>query len=172
MMKIPRTFNLLDVPLPPMLLELVGVGKGHRFLALYDWYGKPTWSNGQTCTPFPICTVWQPFIQHEAIARQLIGYDFGSDNEEPSHALICDRLQGKVYVAAFEIVIYFLNSQQEQTRSISVCYWETVKHKAFAYTPVTFEQMQKTGMLEMFLAPTAEHLQQAKEMVSWLDKYI
>lgn len=171
MVKIPRTFRLLDVSLPPMLLELAGVGKEHRFVALYYWYGKPTWSDGKNCTPFPICTVWQPFIQHEAIARQLIGYDLGSDNEEPSHALICDRLQGKVYVAAFESVIYFLNSQQEQTRPISICYWKSVKNKALAYTPATFEQMQKVGMLEMFLPPTAEHLQQAKEMVRWLDEY-
>lgn len=172
MLRIPRTFKSLDVPLPPMLLELAGVGKEHRFVALYKWYGKPTWTNGNSCTPFPVCTVWQPFIQHEAIASQLIGYDLGADNEEPSHALVCDRLQGKMYVAAFEVVIYFLNSQQQQTRAISVCYWEAVKHKALAYTPVTFERMQKVGMLEMFLPPTPEHLRQARELVNWLDKYV
>lgn len=172
MVRIPRTFRLLDVPLPPMLLDLVGVGKAHRFVALYDWYGKPTWSDGRTCTPFPICTVWQPYVQHEAIARQLIEYDLGTDKEEPSHALVCDRSGEKVYVAAFELAIYFLNSQHQQTRPISVCHWKAVKNKALAYTPVTFDVMQKTGMLEMFLPPEPEHLQQAKEMVMWLDKYV
>lgn len=172
MVRIPRSFKCLDVPLPPMLLELTGVGKEHRFVALYNWYGKATWSNGETCTPFPVCTVWQPYVQHEAIAYQLIGYDFGSEKEEPSHALICDRLSEKVYVAAFELAIYFLNSQQEQTRPISVCQWQALKNKALAYTPATFEQMQKVGMLEMFLPPTPEHLQQAREMVMWLDKYV
>ena len=119
MVRIPRTFNSLDVPLPPMLLDLVGVGKEHRFVALYNWYGKPTWTNGNSCTPFPVCTVWQPLIQHQEIAHQLIEYDLGTDKEEPSHALVCDRSGEKVYVAAFELAIYFLNSQHEQTQPIS-----------------------------------------------------
>jgi hypothetical protein len=50
--------------------------------------------------------------------------------------------------------------------------WQSIKNQALAYTPATFEQMQKTGMLEMFLPPEPEHLQQAKEMVMWLDKYV
>lgn len=172
MVSIPQTFRLLDVPLPPMLLELAGVGKEHRFVALYFWYGKPTWSDGNSCTPFPLYTVWQPYIQHSAIARQLQGYNLGADEEEPTHALLCDRTEAKVYVAAFEVMLYFLNSQQEQMRPMSVCHWEALKHKALAYTPVTFERMQAVGMLEMILPPTAEHIQQAKELVVWLDEYV
>ncbi|WP_052672483.1 hypothetical protein [Aliterella atlantica] len=172
MVRIPQTFRLLDVPLPPMLLELAGANKEHRFVALYYWYGKPTWSDSNSCTSFPLYTVWQPYIQHQAIAHQLSGCDLGSDDKEPTHALLCDALEAKVYVAAFEVMLYFLNSQQPKTRPMSVCYWEAVRNKALAYTPVSFDAMQKTGMLEMFVPPTLEHLQRAKELVVWLDRYV
>lgn len=169
---IPRSFKELSVPLPPMLLDLVGVGKEHRFIALYYWYGKPTWTNANSCTPFPLYTVWQPYIQHEAIARQLQSYNFGADNEEPTHALLCDALEVKVYASAFDVMLYFLNNQQEQTQPIAVRHWEKIRNQALAYTPITFDVMQATGMLEMCLPPTPEHKQQAEELVMWLDKYV
>ncbi len=181
MVRIPRTFRELSVPLPPMLLELVGVGKEHRFVFLYYWYGKPTWSDGESCTGFPFYTVWQPYIQHQAmfakrtaegIAHQLQEYDFGSNQEEPTHALVCDALTAKVYVAPFGQAIVFLNNQQEQTKPIAALHWQSMKAQAFAYTRVTFDVMQKVGMLEMCLPPTPEHMQQARELVSWLDKYV
>lgn len=169
---IPRSFKELSVPLPPMLLELAGVGKEHRFVALYYWYGKATWSDGETCTPFPIYTVWQPYVQHQAIAHQLESCKFGSDEEEPTHALVCDAKKSKVYVASMAQAIHFVNNQQEQTQPIAVRHWEKIRNQALAYTPVTFDVMQATGMLEMCLPPTPEHKQQAKELVMWLDKYV
>lgn len=170
MVRIPQTFRLLDVPLPPMLLDLIGVGKEHRFAFLYYWYGKPTWSDGDRCTPFPFFTVWQPYIQHEVMQRQLIDCDLGSDNEEPSQAIVCDRQSEKVYVAPFGGAIQFLNNQQPQIQPIAALHWQAMKAQAFAYTRVTFDVMQKVGMLEMCLPPTPEHMQQARELVAWLDE--
>lgn len=164
MVRIPRTFKELDVPLPPMLLELVGVGKEHRFVFLYYWYGKPTWSDGDRCTPFCFYTVWQPYIQHEAMQRQLAACDLGSDNEEPSQALVCDRCSGKVYIAPFGSALAFLNNQQEQTQLVAVRHWQAMKAQAFAYTRVTFDVMQKVGMLEMCLPPTPEHYAASKRV--------
>ncbi len=172
MVRIPQTFRELSVPLPPMLLELVGVGEEHRFVFLYDWYGKPTWSDGDRCTEFPFYTVWQPYTQHEAMQRQLTTCDLGADNEEPSHALVCDRCSEKVYIAPFSEAIQFLNNQQPKTQLVAVRHWQAMKAQAFAYKRVTFERMQKVGMLEMCLPPTPEHMQQARELVSWLDKYV
>jgi len=172
MVKIPRTFKELDVPLPPMLLELVGVDKEHRFVFLYYWYGKPTWSDGESCTGFPFYTVWQPYIQHEAMQGQLTVCDLGSDNEEPSQALVCDRVYEKVYIAPFAEAIQFLNNQQPKTQLVAVRHWQAMKAQAFAYTRVTFDVMQSEGMFETFLPPTPEQKHRASELVAWLDKYV
>lgn len=172
MVKIPRTFKLLDVPLPPMLLELVGVGQEHRFVFLYNWYGKPTWSDGNSCTTFYFYTVWQPYIQHSAVVHQIHGCNFGTPEEEPSHALVCDRIEEKVYVAPFDAAIIFANKQHPKTHPIAVKHWQALKNQALAYTPVSFEQMQAIGMLEMFMPPTPEHKQQAIGLVRWLDGYV
>ena len=169
---IPRSFKELAVPLPPMLLELAGVGKEHRFAFLYYWYGKPTWSDGESCTGFPLYSVWQPYIGHEAMQRQLAAYDLGTDNEEPSHALLCDRSKEKVYIAPFGSAIAFQGNQQPKTQVVAVRHWQAMKAQAFAYTRVTFERMKTVGMLEMCLPPEPEHMQQAIALVDWLDDYV
>lgn len=168
MVKIPLSFKPLTVPLPPMLLELVGVSKDMRFVALYYWYGKPTWSDSKTCTSFPFYTVWQPYTQHRAITHQLVKCHLGWDEQESTHALVCDRAWEKVYVAPFGEAVVFLNSQQEQTQSVTIQHWENIKAQALAYTPVSFERMREVGMFEMFLAPAEEQKQKALEMVAWL----
>lgn len=172
MVRKPGTFKELSVPLPPMLLELVGVGEEHRFVFLYYWYGKPTWSDGDRCTGFPLYSVWQPYIEHEAMQRQLTACDLGCDNEEPTHSLVCDRTSEKVYIAPFSEAIQFLNNQQTKTQLVAVRHWQAMKAQAFAYKRVTFDVMQKVGMLEMCLPPTPEHMQQARELVNWLDRYV
>lgn len=172
MLRIPRSFQKLDVPLPPILLELAEISKKHRFVVLYNWYSKPTWSDGKNCALFCFHTAWQPYIQHEAISRQLIGYDLGTENEEPKHGLVLDILQGKVYVAAIDAAIYFLNSQHPQMQLISACHWESVKTQELAYSPVTFDVMQKVGMLEMCVPSEPEHMYQVRALASWLDKYV
>lgn len=170
--RIPQTFRELSVPLPPMLLELVGVGEEHRFAFLYYWSGKPTWSDGESCTGFPLYSVWQPYIEDEAMQKQLTAYNLGADNEEPSHALVCDRVYEKVYVAPFGSAIAFLNNQQPKTQLVAVRHWQAMKAQAFAYTRVTFDHMQSAGMFEAFLPPTPEQKQKTLELVAWLDKYI
>lgn len=44
-MDIPHTFQLIDVPLPPMLLAMAGVKGESRFVSLHYQGSKATWTD-------------------------------------------------------------------------------------------------------------------------------
>lgn len=82
------------------------------------------------------------------------------------------RTGEKVYVAPFGAAIIFANKLCPRTQPIAVKHWEAIKNQALSYTPVTFDVMQKVGMLEMCLPPLPEHKQKAIALVRWLDGYL
>ena len=61
------------------------------YVSLYYWRSKATWHDGRSSATFPFFTVWQPYTQHLAIAIHLFDYHLGLDDQQPSHALVCDR---------------------------------------------------------------------------------
>lgn len=80
----------MSVPLPPMLLTMARVKGDSRFTALYYRGSKATWNDGRIRATFPFYTVWQPYIEHFAITIHLFDAHLGSDDYEPTHALVCD----------------------------------------------------------------------------------
>lgn len=168
---IPNSFQPLSVPLPPMLLEMVGVEVDSQFISLYYSGNKATWNDGRSLTTFPFYSVWQPYTEHLAIAIELFDCNLGADDDGATHALVCDRSGKKVYVAPFEEVMRFLDWQHPPTQKITKEQWEDIKAQLEAQTPLSMSQMQELGMFEMF-APNPEHIQRAIELICWLDQYI
>ena len=127
MTTLPESFKLIDVPLPPMLLSMAGVKGESRFVALFYRSSKSTWTDGRGSATFPFYTVWQPYIEHLAIAMHLFDAHLGADDLEATHVLVCDRLDLKVYVAPIEEAMQFLDSQHPPRQPLTQEEWEQIK---------------------------------------------
>jgi hypothetical protein len=169
---IPNSFKPLSVALPPMLLSMAGVKGESRFVALYYMGSKATWTDGRSCATFPFYTVWQPYIDHIAIAIELFDCHLGSDDCHPSQALVCDCLEQKVYVGEFGEVQKFLSRQHPPRQPISEEEWLAIKAQILAQPPLELEQLEQLGMFELFSSPTPQQIAKATELVAWLDGFI
>jgi hypothetical protein len=170
MTNIPSSFQPLNVPLPPMLLEMAGVEGDSQFVSLY-YSSKATWNDARSSATFPFYTVWQPYIEHLAIAIDLKGCNLGSDDSQPTHALVCDRSSEKVYVAPYDEAHSFLDKQHPPRQELTLEQWEEIKAHLEAQPPLSMSQMQSLGMFEMF-APNPRHQERAIELIEWLDQHI
>lgn len=119
----------------------------------------------------PFYTVWQPYIEHLAIAIDLFDCNLGADDEAATHALICDRSEQKVYVASFDEVIQFLDCQHPPQQPLSSEQWEKIKMRLEKQASLTMSEMQELGMFELFV-PNPKHQQKATELIAWLDQII
>lgn len=172
MTTIPESFNSIDIPLPPMLLEMAGVKGDSRFVALYYWGSKATWNDSRGSATFPFYTVWQLYTQHIVLAIHLFDAHLGSDDEYPTHALVCDRACEKMYVAPIEEAMQFLDSQHPPRQPITPEQWQEIKAQFAQQAPLELNQMQDLGMFEIFTAPKAEHKERAAQLLQWLDQYL
>jgi len=178
---IPKRFQPLNVPLPPMLLEMAGAKEDNQFVALYYSGSKATWNDARSSATFPFYTVWQPYIDHIAIAIDLFDCNLDADDETATHALICDagyggrshRANEKVYVAPFAEAMSFVSEQHPPRQELTLTQeqWEEMKAQLEKQPPMSMKQMQELGMFELF-APNPKHKQKAIELIRWLDQYI
>jgi len=159
----------LPVPMPPMLPEMVGVSDTQYF-ALYYQGSKATWSNGRAMATFSYYAVYAPLIEHITLAIHLEPYNLGSDDELPEHAILCDCVHHKMYVGAYKEIDYFLLQQHpKESPTLSQQEFEAAVK---ALEDMSFEQMQKLGMFEMFGNTNPQARQQTVELVQWLDREI
>lgn len=172
MIVIPESFFLISVPLPPMLLAMAGVKGDSRFVALKYWGSKATWSDGRGSATFPFYTVWQPYIDHLAITIHLFDAYLGSDDCEPTHALVCDRANDLVYIAPIEEALRFLDSQHPPRQPLTPQQWSEIKELIAQQPPLEMSQLQDLGMFEVFTPPKREHTEAAVQLTQWLDGYV
>lgn len=171
-MTVPSSFRPLTVPLPPMLLDMAGVTSSSRFVALYYNSSNPNWSDGRSLATFPFYLVWQPYIEHIAIAIELFDCNLGADDEVATHTLVCDREREQVYVAPFTGAMSLVDKQHpDGGQEITLEQWEELKAQLENQPPLSMSQMQDLGMFEMF-APNSEHKDRVIELIRWLDCYI
>lgn len=171
MTNIPSIFHLLTVPLPPMLLEMAGVKGDSPFIAFYYSSSKATWNDGRSCATFPFYATWQPYIEHLAIAIDLMDCNLGADDAQATHVLICDRTLEQVYVASFKEAMSFLEKQHPPRQEITQAQWEQIKAQLDKQASLDMEQMQGLGMFELFL-PNLNYKEKTIELIRWLDRYI
>lgn len=172
MTTIPESFKLLDVPLPPMLLTMAGVKGESRFIALKYQGSKATWSDGRSSATFPFYTVWQPYIDHLAIAIHLEDTHLGSDDEYPTHVLMCDRTLEKVSVAPIEEAMRFLDSQHPPRQPLTPEQLSEIQELVAQQSPLDMSELRDLGLFESFLSPSLEHKEAATRLIQWLDGYI
>ena len=163
-------FIELPVPMPPMLPTMIGVSNTQYF-AIYYWGSKATWNNGRGLGTFSYYAAYAPLIEHIALAIQLEPFHFGSDDELPEDAILCDCVQQKMYVGEYQEIDKFLRQQhsQEPQHTLSPQELEAAMQ---AIENLSVEEMQRMGMFEMFGRTNAQARQETTEMVQWLDSYI
>ena len=162
-------FIELPVLMPPMLPGMVGVSDTQYF-ALYYQGSKATWSSGRAMATFSYYAAYAPLIEHITLAIYLEPYNLGSDDELPEHAILCDCVHHKMYVGAYKEIDYFL--LQQQPKELPELLQQEFEEAVKALENMSFEQMQKLGMFEMFGNTHPQARQQTIELVQWLDQQI
>ena len=156
-------FVELPVPMPPMLPGMIGINNSQYF-AIYYWGSKATWTNGRGLSTFSYYGVYQPLISHITLAIYLERYHLGSDDELPQQAILCDCVLQKMYVGEYQEIDRFLRQQhsQEPHHALSS---EELEAAMKTVENLSFEQMQRLGMFEMFGSTNPQAHQETAEIV-------
>jgi hypothetical protein len=162
-------FIELPVPMPPMLPEMVGASDTQYF-ALYYQGSKATWSNGKAMATFSYYAVYAPLTEHITLAIYLEPYNLGSDDDAPEHAILCDTVHHKMYVGAYKEIDYFL--LQQHPKELLTLSEQEFEAAVKGLEDMSFEQMQKLGMFEMFGNSNSQARLATAELVHWLDREI
>lgn len=164
-----RTLKLLPTPLPPQFLEIAAYAAGKRFLGLWYHATQSNLSDGQVTRPVSLYRVYAPLVKHMAVSIYVreAGADLGSDDSFPTHALLLDTENERIYLGTLETIETILRAQNERAAPASELFESFNSAK-------TLEEFQKLGMFEFFgsgkLSPEEARLQ--AEMKSFLDAYI
>jgi hypothetical protein len=164
-----QQFTELPIPMPPMLSSMIGI-RDIRYFSIFYQGTNATWSNGSGAGTFSYYAVYAPLIEHIALAIHLAPYNLGSDDEVPEHAILCDSVRNKMYVGTCkEIDCFLLQQHSDELPQLTEKEFEVAVK---AVENLSFEQMQKLGMFEMF-GPIDPQVRQKKiKLVRWLDRYI
>jgi hypothetical protein len=156
-----------STPLPPMLCDSIGIMSNQRFIKLTYEATKPFWTDGSFGTTFSYYGVFDPFINHPTIAINLLdnSIDLGSDDTFPTHAIILDRKENKIYLGNVETVNQLLAKYQE---SISEVNQLTLKQWEETLT----NNPQKLGMFEFFGNINQSQQLERANLIHWLDQQI
>lgn len=165
-----QQFTLLPVPMPPMLPGIIGIVDTQYFSIFYQG-SKATWSNGRGSGTFSYYAVYEPLIDHIALAIHLEQYNLGSDDEPPEHAILCDVGEQKMRVGNCREIDRFLQ-QQHSASQLPQLTQKDLEEALKAVENLSWEQMQRLGMFEMFGNTNPIARQETAEMVELLDAYI
>jgi hypothetical protein len=156
-----------------MLPEMVGIVGDSRYFAMFYMGSKATWTDGRGLGTFSYYAVYEPLTEHPALALDLEPYHLGSDDEFPTHAIVCDRLEGKMYVGDYPEVEKFLNIQHPPLPTLSPEEVEQqrqrIEEELANFDISTF---QKLGMFELLAGHNQQQKQKLVELAHWLDQQL
>lgn len=163
-------FTEIPVLLPPILMKMIGYLNNARYVALYYYGSKATWDDGLSLATFSYYSVYEPLKSHPVMAVHLFEAHLGSDDEYPTHALLCDREGRKFYVGGYDQVLTFLRQQHPEklTEEYLAEYRAVVEREA----PATVREMRDIGMFEFLFAPDANAQRETATLRAWLDGQI
>lgn len=168
-------FHLLNVPMPPMLPEMVGVRSSARYFSIGYYGSKATWSDGRNLATFNYYNVYRSLITHIALALDLTPFHLGSDDEYPTHNILFDREENKIYVGEYQRVAEFLDAQHPPIEPIQLTAEELEQLKIqieAEFGSFDADSMQKMGLFELFSRPSESQRQETTELIKWLDQFI
>lgn len=154
-------------PLPPNLSDYIGIVSQNRFIKLTYELSKPFWSDGTNGATFSYYAVFQPFIEHPAIAINLLdeNIDLGTDDTEPTHAILLDRKEDCMYVGEVSVVKNILKNHQEILPNLPEPDWSK-------WEEISQNHPQRIGMFESMIGISDQQHLEAINLIQWLDHYI
>lgn len=161
--------------MPPMLPEMVGVKSDARYFSIGYYGSKATWSSGRSLATFNYYNVYRPLITHLTLALDLSGYNLGSDDEYPTHNILFDREESKIYVGEYQQVAKFLEAQHPPIEPVELTAEELEQLKLqieAEFGSYDEAKMQKLGLFELFTRPNESQRKETTELIKWLDKFI
>lgn len=161
-------FSEIAVQLPPNLMKLIGYPGEARYVALYYFGSKATWSEGRASCTFSYYNAYQPLIEHPVMAVHLLDADLGSDDGYPTHALICDREKRVFLLGAWDEAQKFIGEQHTAEPSAE----EIESFREALESPTTPEAMHQRGMFEFLLRPSESAKHDRELLTQWLDSFI
>ena len=168
-----HNFTLLSVPLPPMLPKMVGVVGNSRYFSIAYWGSKATWFDGRGLGTFSYFGVYSPLIEHPVLAIHLESYNLGSDDLPPTHAILCDCLEQKMYVGDYAEVEKVLETQHPPVPNLSPEELSQLSEQiALNVADFDLEQFQRLGMFELFGGHSEQQKLELVELVQWLDRLV
>lgn len=177
---VPDSFILLSLPLPPMLMEVIGAAAvtDKQFIGIYS-NNKPFWSDGGNGKTFSYRYAWEPFYaQLKVIIPAAFGRVVADEMESvPPHQLLCDRQEEKLYIAPFQAVERLLALQypeptQPLTDEERAAQQEAIEEMIARYEQMSLKQMQEFGMFELFLPPDPQQIEKCNQLVEWLNAHM
>jgi len=186
-------FYSIQTPLPPMLIDMIGVSTRTRYLGLFC-QNKPTWTDGQSRATFNFYHCWKPLTDHPSILFPLQSAiaangdldecassgglpGLGASDADPTHLLLIDSANQKMAIALWNTGTQFLKAQHPARPQASVAQQAAEQSavlalkKALRVNP-TIQELSRFGMHEFVLPPDPVLVQQAAAMVEFLDRHL
>ena len=157
----------IPVQLPPVLMRMIGYEANARFVAIYYLASKATWNDGLQLSTFSYYNVYEPLKEHPAVALRLLDANLGNDDEMPTHALLCDREERKLYVGEFERVLALC--RQQHPEELSADYLAEYRGAVEREEPTTAGDFNRLGMFELFTRPDEGAERETVLLRQWLD---
>lgn len=158
-----KQFIEIPIPVPPMLMEIIGCFEDAQYCSIGYFGTKATWSTGWQSHTFSYYTAYKPLIEHPAILISLCPYHLGSDEKYPTHLLLIDSLKSKMWIGEIAEVKSFLAAHNLPP---------TVELEPEDYEKLSSEQMQYQGLFEFALGQNDKQLEQTNALIAWLDQFI
>ena len=163
-----HNFTEIPVALPPVLMRLIRYPGDARFVALFYVGAKATWADGLASATFSYYSAFQPLKDHPAVDIHLRDKDLGTDDTPPTHALLCDRQERKMFVGEIDEVLDFLSAQAGGQRDEEAA----ARYEELFAEPTNMEEMHARGMFEFIGRPSPDAQAETEQLLRWLDGYI
>jgi hypothetical protein len=170
----------LNIPVPPMLAEVMGYTGSSFGQPLDARYVGFYWERAgdETCymdgrySGTGEFTGFLAFVEHPRVAVHLLHCDFGSSEEAPRHVLVLDRTEQKLYALPVKFAQQFLGLQW--TESIE----QESGQQAPAYESLeqilnleTWKEVPLPGNIDSLVAANMQQQAQlVNQMVEWLNE--
>lgn len=139
-----------------------------RFVALFYVGAKATWADGKASATFSYYSAFQPLRDHPAVDIHLRGKDLGTDDTPPTHALLCDRQERKMFVGEIDEMLDLLSAQAGELRGDEAA----TRYEELFADPANMSEMHARGMFEFIGHPTPDAQAETEQLLRWLDDYI
>lgn len=173
----------LSINAPDFLLEAMNVApETKQWLGIFYQATNATWSDGGWSATFSYFDVYYPLLNNEAMGIQLAkayqklkpdyNIDFGSDDTEPSHILLLNKLDRQLYVAGFKEGMKFLQEQYpkpdpSQKTEITKEQLEQILLEHQKQMQACMQNPSKFGIFEFFGSNNTYR----NRIISWFDMY-